>query len=453
MSVLDHTVHASCSQRMSAGKALRAKVPRSAHAAWTPPVNRPDPLEVLQASDRSRIPALVPIRYGRMLASPYTFFRGAAAIMATDLQATPVTDLRVQACGDAHLSNFGAYATPERHLVFGVNDFDETLPGPWEWDVKRLATSCILAGRSNGFADSVNTACAAASVRAYRERMLAFAPMPNLDIWYFRMAEDLIQAHADRQHRAVVNQLIAKAEQHTRLDAFPKLVVAERQQFRIKDDPPLITHPPDDEVVENLNTVMAGYYATLADDRQVLVRRYQIADVAQKVVGVGSVGTRCYVLLLMDDVDHEPLFLQLKEAQTSVLEATWGPSVYPNHAQRVVAGQRLMQAASDIFLGWTRADHHDYYVRQLQDMKGSANIQIMNPKTLVGYAHLCGIALARAHARSGDAASIGGYLGKTAAFDDAITTFALAYATQTEHDYAALVAAVKAGRIHAEVDT
>jgi uncharacterized protein (DUF2252 family) len=436
-------------ERLVAGKALRARVSRSSHGQWKPAATRPDPIGLLEAADRHRLPELLPLRYARMLVSPFTFFRGAALLMASDLAETPVTELMVQACGDAHCSNFGAYATPERRLVFDVNDFDETLPGPWEWDLKRLVTSLVLASRQNGFAATTAAEAVLASAQAYREQMRAFCTMTYLDIWSFRIDEAAIDAVTAPQSRLALTQTLARARHHTQLAAFPTLVEGTGSSVRLKDEPPLITHLRDDQLTEHIHATMARYQASLEPDRQALLQRYRFIDVAQKVVGVGSVGTRCYVTLWLGDDDRDPLFLQLKEAQASVLEAWWGKSAFPNHAQRVVAGQRLMQAASDIFLGWTHEAQHDYYVRQLQDHKGSADMTTMRPQTLVGYARLCGLALARAHARSGDPASISGYLGMGSTFDRALARFATAYANQTGQDHAALVAAVKAGRIRA----
>jgi uncharacterized protein (DUF2252 family) len=408
---------------------------------------------LLQESDRTRLADLIPIRYGRMLASPFAFLRGAAIVMAHDLATTPVSGLTTQVCGDAHVSNFGAYASPERSIVFDLNDFDETLTGPWEWDVKRLATSIVVAGRLNGLARTDCQATTRECVRSYRERMAEFAALHPLDLWYYRLDAGRLLERARRYRGAVtadVTQALRKAQHSTSRSVFPKLATQAAGRYRIAENPPLITHVADANLTDWVPRAVEEYVASVRDEQHVLLSRYRVVDVARKVVGVGSVGTRCYIVLLLGSDDADPLFLQVKEAQPSVLERHVGPSPLPNCAQRVVSGQRLMQAASDIFLGWSRVDGVDYYVRQLRDMKYTPVVGAMNGTALLAYAGLCGWALARAHARAGDAVQISGYLGKSAVFEEAIASFAQAYADQTERDHAVLVAAVKSGRIQAQ---
>lgn len=443
----------SVEERYAVGKALRANVSRSSHAEWKAAKDRPDPISILEESNRSRLADLVPIRYGRMSVSPLAFLRGAAAIMAHDLAATPQSGLRTQICGDAHLSNFGAYATPERNLVFDVNDFDETLKGPWEWDIKRLATSAVLAGRHNGFSRAACRQAALACVRSYREHMREFSTMGYRDIWYTNIGSELMLKFMRSGNRDLVQKTIAQNRQPgALLHRLPKLMVEIGDEYCIKDDPPLVTHINDAEITGAIKATLKEYRATLPEERATLLDRYHYVDFAQKIVGVGSVGTRCYVVLLLGKDSDDALFLQVKEARASVLEPYIGPSPYSNHAHRVVNGQRLMQAASDIFLGWTRIGSIDYYVRQLRDMKLSTNIEIMDRNGLSAYVSLCGWALARAHARSGDPAPITGYLGSRAVFDEAVADFAESYADQTERDYKALLAAIKSGRVTAKVD-
>lgn len=440
-------------ERRSAGKGLRSIVPRTSHAQWTPAPDRPDPVGLLEEQDRTRLPSLVPIRYGRMLTSPFAFLRGSAAIMAYDLSKTLTTGLLVQTCGDAHLSNFGLYATPERSEVFDVNDFDETLPGPWEWDVKRLLASIVVAARHNGFPETVSRQAALEGARLYRQRMGEYGTMRHLDVWYSRVTVGNALKLARPRQRTYLSREAEKARHRTDTRIFPRLtaqVNGQYGQYAIKDDPPLIVHLDDKALTDALRELVEGYVASLPDDRQVLLSRYRVLDLAQKVVGVGSVGTRCYVALLLGDDGNDPLFLQVKEAQASVLERYLGESHYANHAQRVVSGQHLVQAASDIFLGWTRAGSIDYYIRQLHDRSLSLDIEDMHASDFTSYAGLCGWVLARAHARSGDPAQISSYLGKSDVFDQAVTSFALAYAKQVEQDYAALVAAARSGRIRAE---
>jgi len=436
--------------RRAAGRALRKEMPRSSHAEWSPASERPDPISLLEEQNVSRQAQLVPIRYGRMAASPFGFLRGAAVVMAQDLAATPVTGLEVQVCGDAHLSNFGVYATPERNQVFDVNDFDETLPGPWEWDIKRLAASVIVAGRTNGFSGDTNRQAVLRCVREYRERMWEYADMSSLDVWYSRLDPTSVRRFVRRSDRSYVEKELKESRRHSNVEAFPRLTQERDGQYRIKDDPPLITRLDDDQLEQRLGNLLAGYSASLQEDRHLLLRKYHFIDVAQKVVGVGSVGTRCYVALFQGNESSDPLFLQVKEAQASVLERHLGPSAYSNHGQRVVSGQRIMQAASDLFLGWTETDSIDFYIRQLRDMKLSVNIASLNPQRFIDYFRLCGWTLARAHARSGDPAQISGYLGRGDSFERAIAAFAETYADQTGQDHAALVAAVQAGRISVE---
>ncbi|MCI4353549.1 MAG: DUF2252 domain-containing protein [Thermoplasmata archaeon] len=440
-------------QRVADGRAARAQVPRSSHAAWVPGKNRPDPVQLLATAARTRVPRLVPIWFGRMSMSPFAFFRGSAGVMARDLSTTPATGSRVQLCGDAHLSNFGVFATPERDRVFDVNDFDETLPGPWEWDVKRLTTSVILAGRQNGFPGRVTGRAARTAVAAYRRAMQTFARARYLETWYSHIDRKSVAEQVGREGRKVIDTSLREARRQTDLHAFPKLVRTVRGRPRISDDPPLIVHYDDPADAEDSRAFFDRYVATLPDERRMLLDRYHIADVAQKVVGVGSVGTVCSILLLMGDRDVEdPLFLQLKQASASALEPYAGASLYENHAQRVVVGQHLVQEASDIFLGWSTLRSRDFYFRQLRDMKFATNLASLRPKALAGQAELCGAALARAHARSGDPAFISGYLGGRDGFDRAIEQFAEAYADQTERDHAAFVRAIRRGRLEAQVD-
>jgi len=434
-------------ERYAAGQALRAKVPRSRHAEWAPAKNRPDPIGMLIAASRTRVPELVPIRYGRMATSAFAFYRGAAEIMAYDLSQTPVSGIHAQLCGDAHLSNYGLFATPERHVIFDVNDFDETRRGPWEWDVKRLAASCYIAARGNGLRRKVARYVAQEAVRAYREQMRAMAKTGYLDIWYYRLDVQTALDIVPRSYYASAQHPERAAIHRTTHHGLPSFVVRKGGKFRIRDDVPLIAHFSDPERARRLELDIFRYRDTLQDDRQTLLRRYRLVDLATKVVGVGSVGTRCYVALLIGRSENDPLLLQIKEAQASVLEPYLGKSPYPNHGERVVHGQRLMQAASDIFLGWARGLNHDYYVRQLRDMKYSATVQTMKRPDLLVYVELCGRTLARAHARSGDPSMIAGYLGNGDAFDGALATFSELYAERNERDHAALLEAIKTKRI------
>jgi uncharacterized protein (DUF2252 family) len=391
---------------------------------------------ILREQEADRIPELVPIRHERMTVSPFTFFRGAAAVMAEDLATTPVSGLRVQACGDAHLLNFGIYATPERRLVFDVNDFDETLEAPFEWDVKRLAASVVVAGRASGFTHAESERAAASAVSAYRERITAAADAGHLDIWYSRLdVDDLVALMNRAEARRVESGVLRKAQKATNLGALSKLTAVIDGQRRIVDSPPLIAHLEEHTARTDASAVVRRYRRSLSPEIRVLLERYRPVDWARKVVGVGSVGTDDAIVLLLGDSDRDPLFLQVKEAQPSVLERFAGRSRFDNHGQRVVVGQRLTQTASDIFLGWTRIGERDYYVRQLRDMKGSVPIDKLSASDLVDYARACGAALASGHARSADADALAAYIGTGDNFDRAIAAFARAYADQTERDY------------------
>jgi uncharacterized protein (DUF2252 family) len=446
-------------ERYAAGKALRSKTSRSSHAQWAPDPERPDPINMLEQANSTRLQQLVPIRFGRMSMSPFAFYRGTADIMAYDLAKTPVSGINAQICGDAHLSNFGVYASPERRQVFDVNDFDETLAGPWEWDVKRLATSVVLASRQNGYSAQESRQAVVRCMQRYRENIQQFSQMNHLDVWYYHLDVEAIMAMARvKENRKALIRASERASKRTRIETFPKLAEAMVDgQYRIKDEPPLIFHY--DELhpnEENLDTnewraMVKDYMASLPEERRVILFRYRSVDIAQKVVGVGSVGTRCAIVLALGGAEgDDPLFMQLKEAGPSVLESYLGASPYSNHGERVVVGQRLMQATSDVFLGWTTFNGIDYYARQLRDMKWSAEVDTMDLVMFTGYVELCAATLARAHARTGDSAMIGGYLGNRDVFDQAIATFAETYADQAERDHAALLAAIKEGRVQAE---
>jgi uncharacterized protein (DUF2252 family) len=434
------------------GKALRNKCPRSSHAAWQPSADRPDPLVLQEESSKGRIRELIPVRNGRMMASPFAWYRGTALNMAADLAHTPVSGPRVQACGDAHLLNFGAYATPERRVIFDLNDFDETLPAPWEWDLKRLAASFVLACRDNGFGEDDARDAARTCVRSYRERMAEFSEMPVLDIWYAAIdVERLLATIRDEEARKRARRRLAKAHARSVLEhAFPKLVYTIGLAPSIRDNPPLIYHWREVGREEHMATVRAAFAAyreTLPEHRRMLLDRFELIDIAVKVVGVGSVGTVCAVMLLMAG-EHDPLFLQVKQARPSVLEPYAGKSLHPNNGQRVVAGSQLMQSASDLFLGWTRTERGgDFYVRQLKDMKIKMLVELFTPGVMMQYAELCGWCLARAHARSGEPALISGYLGRSDHFDEAVADFGVAYADQSERDHEILLKAVRAGKL------
>lgn len=437
-------------ERAQRGRAARKHVPRSAHAGWVPSVDRPDPVAVLERQGRGRLPELLPIRYGRMAASPFAFLRGSAAVMAADLAAQPHTGLTVQLCGDAHLLNFGLYASPERALLFDLNDFDETFPGPFEWDVKRLAASVAVAGRENGHSDAKVHRAALEATAAYRTSLRRLAGKGELAVWYERLdADSLLPLVRSARNRRKVESSLTRARRRTSLHAVGKLTETVDGRRRIVQDPPLLESAgaPD---MASLRKIFSDYRSTLSEERRLLLDRYRFVDAARKVVGVGSVGTRCFIVLLVGRDQDDPLFLQIKEARESVLEEHLpsGPYVHPGH--RVVAGQRLLQAASDIFLGWmTGPQGRAFYWRQLRDMKGSADVAGMSPDELLAYARLCGTALARAHARSGDRIAIATYLGGTDTFEHAVADFASAYADQTTADHAALGAAVAAGVVTA----
>ncbi|MFF8473825.1 DUF2252 domain-containing protein [Streptomyces sp. NPDC015414] len=459
------TVSLSPADRMARGRNARSRVPRSGHGVFEPAPDRPDVIDVLARQSATRVPELVPIRYGRMLESPFRFYRGAAAVMAADLGPLPGTGLQVQLCGDAHLLNFRLLASPERHLVFDINDFDETFPGPFEWDVKRLATSFVIAGRANGFSAGEQTAAVLRCVRAYRERMREFAGMRTLDIWYAqddadRMRE-LLASSMDKEGRRRTAQATARARSRTHMQAFAKLTTLTPQGRLITADPPLITPlrdlaagRPAEQEDRYLQSLLEEYARTLPSERRHLLGHYRLVDVARKVVGVGSVGTRCWILLLLGRDDDDPLLLQAKEAQESVLAPYSDGERYGNQGHRVVAGQRLIQTTSDIFLGWTHVigldgRGRDFYVRQLLDWKGIVRPETMDPALLNLFGQVCGASLARAHARSGDPVAIAAYLGGGDRFDRALQHFAQAYADQNERDFAALGEAARSGRIEA----
>ncbi|MFJ4966437.1 hypothetical protein EES43_02250 [Streptomyces sp. ADI96-02] len=455
--------HATPEERAALGKAARRDAPRSSHAEFSPPPRRGDPLRLLEAQSAERVPELVPIRYGRMTESPFRFYRGAAAIMAADLAGTPVSGIRAQLCGDAHLLNFRLLASPERNLVFDINDFDETLPGPWEWDVKRLAASLVIAGRANGFSDQERTGIVRSAVRSYREAMTRYAEMRNLEVWYARTDAEKLRTVAAEQlsgrGRRNVARALGKARSRDSLQAFAKLTEVADGRLRIVPDPPMVVPLADllpgverDAVQRRFRGLVTSYGHTLASDRRSLLADFRLVDVARKVVGVGSVGTRCWIFLMLGRDGGDPLFLQAKEAGPSVLAEHTGASRYGNQGERVVAGQRLMQATSDIFLGWERVDgidgrRRDFYIRQLRDWKGIAEPEAMVPKGMRAFGEVCGATLARAHARSGDRIAIAAYLGGRDVFDRAVGTFAEAYADQNERDHAALVEAVGSGRL------
>lgn len=453
-------------ERHEQGRALRAEVPRPSHAEFTLAAARADPVDILERQSALRVPELVPIRYGRMLESPFRFYRGAAAIMAADLATTPATGLRAQLCGDAHLLNFRLLASPERHLMFDINDFDETLPGPWEWDVKRLAASLAIAGRGNGFspgdrADIIRTACA-----SYRQQMRRYANMRTLEVWYERAEMVDVQAAEAEQLGARGRAQLARAMEEARtrdtVQAFRKLTRMSGGQVRIAPDPPLIVPLTDllpkterTQLTEQIRGMIESYGRTLRSEHRSLLEQYHVVDTARKVVGVGSVGTRCWIVLLLGKDSDDPLLLQAKEADESVLAAHVGSSRQDNQGERVVTGQRLMQSASDIFLGWERTTgsdgrQRDFYIRQLRDWKGIAKAETMVPLGMRRFAALCGATLARAHARSGDRIAIGAYLGKSTAFEEALARFAESYADQNERDHQALAEAVRSGRVRAE---
>jgi hypothetical protein len=491
--------HLTLEERRARGRQAAEGTPASSHSGWQPAADRPDPVALLEEQDLTREPDLVPVRHGRMMVSPFTFYRGAAKIMAADLNGTPVAGLNAQLCGDAHLSNFGMFASPERRLLFDLNDFDETLPGPFEYDVKRMAASFVIAGRNNGFSKADTRAAALASVAAYREAMAEFALMSTMDVWYAHYDEDRLQQlikgavagaakveqkdkkakaakpaqaakkkeQADAKQDKVVREAAKRAEKniakaHTRdsTQALSKLAEVAGGQYRIVSQPPVIVPARDlaatyglspDDVMPVIHDQFRAYRATLQDDRRRLLEKFEIVDAARKVVGVGSVGTRAFIVLLQGRDAKDPLFLQIKEATASVLEGYLPKSRFRQHGERVVQGQRMMQAVSDIFLGWTKGLDvtRNFYWRQLRDMKGSALVELMAPVTLTFYARICGWTLARAHARSGDPVALASYLGSGDAFDRSILDFCERYADQNEKDYDEFAAAVKSGRLEA----
>jgi len=450
---MESTAALSKSERRKQGKARREKCPRTSQAEWKPRPRSKDIVKLLVESDADRIAGLIPVKYQRMGVSPFTFFRGAAILQARDLADAPVSGITVQACGDCHLANFGGFASPERVLVFDINDFDETFPGPWEWDIKRLGASLMLAARDRSFSKTVADQAVRAAAASYRERMAEFAEMKVLDTWYARINIDALKEHfrkdPDMSARLVKKQ--KEARSRTSEAVVPKLTAVVDGRRKIKDEPPVLYH--FDQFSRNFEKerlkFVEEYKKSLQMDRQKLYERYRYQDSAVKVVGVGSVGTRCYLSLLLADED-DPLFLQFKEARRSVLESPRGKSRYAHQGFRVVEGIRVMQAATDIFLGWARTRGHDYYVRQFRDMKVSAEVETFKPSTLVGYADMCGWALARAHAKSGDAAMIAGYLGSSDQFDDALAQYSEAYADQAERDYETFRAAIRSGRLPTE---
>jgi uncharacterized protein (DUF2252 family) len=469
--------HLTPSERSAIGKAARTPAPRAAHEVWEASTSRPDPVELLESQAASRVQDLVPIRYGRMLVSPFTFFRGAALIMASDLSTTPRSGLNVQACGDAHMSNFGVFASAERNLVFDLNDFDETLPGPWEWDVKRLVASLAIAGRGRGFTDKERAGIVLEAASGYRKEMAALAAKRDLDVWYTRMDIERVLSDlgdelglngskgSDRSMSKVktrVDKQLVKARTRDSMQALEKLTEVVDGETRFVSDPPLIVPIsellPEAEgamLTDRMHSLLHSYSGTLQSDRRHLLSQFRFVSIARKVVGVGSVGTRAWVLLLVGSDGTDPLLLQAKEAQESVLARFVGNSVHQNQGERVVAGQHLMQASSDIFLGWDHVEgidgvQRDFYIRQLRDWKGSVDTDVMIPEGMAIYGRLCGRTLARAHARSGDRIAIAAYLGSSKAFDNAVVAFSEAYADQNEHDYDALKRAAAEGRIPVE---
>jgi len=452
----------SVSERAQRGKAARVQVPFADHAGWSPPSQRVEPLTLLEEQATSRLPELVPIRYGRMSVSPFSYFRGAALPMAADLASTPVSDISVQLCGDAHMSNFGVFGSPERHLVFDVNDFDETAPGPWEWDVKRLAASLEIAGRENDYSQKTRTQIVRQAVRSYRETMRELASVPMMSVWYAHLdVEEILprfSALLDPKKTPNVWKAINKARAHDSHQAFDKLCFEQDGETKIVHDPPLIV-PVEYFIAgiesglaeEALDQIMRQYSATLEPDLRHLLAQHEYVHMARKVVGVGSVGTDAWIALFVSLEDDSPLFLQVKEAQASVLERFTTASAFSNHGERVVRGQRLMQAASDIFLGWLTfawdGTARDYYFRQLRDWKGSVDVDGMTPAGMDVWGRMCGWTLARAHARTGDRVAVASYLGKSERFDNAVTEFAASYADQNQRDYDALLAAIASGRV------
>lgn len=443
-------------ERVAAGKALREKCPRTSQATWKRPTNRADAVELVLAAEHGRHEELLPLRHGRMVRSAFTFYRGAALTMASDLASTPVTGVRVQCCGDAHLCNFGGFATPERRVIFGINDLDETLPAPWEWDVKRLATSFVIASRDNGLRDDVARETAVSCVRSYRESIAEFSELRTLELWYHSLgADELIAGIKDPDFRdRALKRLQKERSKSVADDIFPKLVEQKGDKPLIKDQLPTIFHAeghPPGEVQKVVRDALDAYSATLNSSYRSLLERYQLRDAAIKVVGIGSVGTMCWVLLFTAG-EGDPLFLQVKEARASVLEPYAGRSEFSHNGKRVINGYRLMQPASDIFLGWTSGPKRDYFIRQLRDIKISVRVETFGRMEMGVYAGWCGRALALSHARAGHPAILAGYMGKSDTFDQAIAGFAMAYADQNERDHAALAKAVKQGKVKAEFE-
>jgi uncharacterized protein (DUF2252 family) len=445
-------------ERYAIGKNIRQTCPRSSHATWKPPANRPDPVDLLLEAEKGRLPELLPLRHGRMARSPFTFYRGSALAMASDLASTPVSGIRVQCCGDAHLSNFGGFATPERRVIFSINDLDETLPAPWEWDIKRLSASFVVACRDNGLSEGAARDAATTCVRTYRESMAEFSQMKTLELWYYSLgADDLVANIKDPSFRKRgLKRLQKERARSVAEDIFPKLVEHKGEMPVIKDQLPTIFHAeghlPGD-VQDAVMTAIADYRDSLSPSHQSLLDRYELRDAAIKVVGIGSVGTLCWVLLFMAG-EGDPLFLQVKEARASVLEQYAGPTVFPNHGQRVVHGYRLMQPASDMFLGWTMGalEKRHFFVRQLRDIKISLRVETFGAAEMDLYATWCGRALALSHARSGSSVLLSGYMGKADTFDRALASFAVTYADQNEKDHEALDRAVRDGLIEAVVE-
>jgi len=454
--ILDHfkSTRQTIEERMAAGKALRGEFPRISQGNYQPSAERADPVSILEEQAKTRLPELVPIRYARMLTSPFAFLRGSAAVMAADLAANgKTTGITVQACGDMHMANFGIFASAERNLVFGINDFDETLPGPWEWDLKRLAASIVAGGRFLGAKKSLCKEGVLAAVKSYRKRMHEYAGMGYLELWYATIsAKDILESVTGSAQKGAL-KIMAKARQRTHMQVLGKLTDLVDEKFLLRENAPFIvreTHTQDGTPIEEaIGQFLESYLLSLADERKALLKNYRIIDVARKVVGVGSVGTRCWVVFLIGNHSNDPLFLQIKQAEPSVLEPYVSKSNYKNQGQRVVIGQRLLQAAPDIFLGFLKMGNLDFYVRQLRDMKGGVEFdpEKVKIKNLAQYSSLCGWALALAHAKSGDAAMIAGYAGKSDELDKAMVKFAFAYADQTEKDYLALTEAAKSGRI------
>lgn len=440
-------------ERYEIGQSQRKQTPRAAHAQWTLPAGR-DALALLDASNVGRVPELVPYRYGRMLASPFTFYRGSPAVMAHDLAHTPSSGIVVQLCGDCHISNFGMFASPERDLVFDLNDFDETLPGPFEWDVKRMAASIVVAARNAKLPSKDARTAVRMALRLYRESIHAFAQQGYLETWYGRTEANALLEMVQQRHRKTAQSQLARVQSKDRLQAFSKLTAVVDGERRIVHAPPFIVRleKHEAEIREWLTELFTAYYESLEDSRKRLLSRYRLMDVAHKVVGVGSVGTRCFISYWEGNGERDPLFLQVKEANASLLEPYLGRSEYDRPGHRVVTGQRLMQATNDIFLGYAHSLGKEYFIRQLYDMKGSANLEAIPATYLQRYAGLCGAVLARAHARTGGAAEIAGYLGQTDRFDEALVEFAVRYADQNDADYAALKQAVADGRLEAKTE-